>query len=188
MPSDVPDIPAADLPPSTDSSAADASSSQDSQIQSLHQQLQSALSEIGKLRQRALAESQSYASLSGLEADFTGTMQLKQQQEYCVHSVDHWYVTVESVWRPAWDGFSRGFVLAYGIRAGLGTMTRALALARAGQYKDLQGWRLVSERGLQYRSVLPVWHTYACQGPWAKIQEFAAAAFLPAAVCEVQLP
>lgn len=63
------------------------------------------------------------------------------------------HVSAESVWRPAWDGFRRGFILAYGIRAGLGTMTRALALARAGQYKDLQGWRLVSERGLQYRFV-----------------------------------
>lgn len=62
-------------------------------------------------------------------------------------------MSAESIWRPAWDGFRRGFVLAYGIRAGLGTMTRALALARAGQYKDLQGWRLVSERGLQYRCV-----------------------------------
>ena len=35
-------------------------------------------------------------------------------------------------------------------------MTRALALARAGQYKDMQGWRLVSERGLQYRSGMPI--------------------------------
>ena len=59
------------------------------------------------------------------------------------------------MWRPAWDGFVRGFVLAYGIRAGLGTMTRALALARAGQYKDMRGWRLFSERGLQYRCALP---------------------------------
>lgn len=60
----------------------------------------------------------------------------------------------ENIWRPAWDGFRRGFVLAYGIRAGLGTMTRALALAKAGQFKDMQGWRLVSERGLQYRYVV----------------------------------
>ncbi|KAL3149605.1 hypothetical protein ABBQ32_002374 [Trebouxia sp. C0010 RCD-2024] len=109
---------------------ADASPLQDSQIQSLHQQLQSALAEISHLRQRAIAESQSQTSLTGLDAE-PGS--------------------AESVWRPAWDGFRRGFVLAYGIRAGLGTMTRALALARAGQYKDLQGWRLVSERGLQYR-------------------------------------
>ena len=42
-------------------------------------------------------------------------------------------------------------MLAYSIRAGLGTMTRALALAKAGQYKDLRGWRLVSESGLKYR-------------------------------------
>lgn len=42
-------------------------------------------------------------------------------------------------------------MLAYSIRAGLGTMTRALALAKAGQYRDLRGWRLVSESGLKYR-------------------------------------
>ncbi len=40
-----------------------------SHIQSLHKQLQSALEEIGMLRQRALAESQSQASLSGLDAE-----------------------------------------------------------------------------------------------------------------------
>ncbi len=59
--------------------------------------------------------------------------------------------TGDNVWRPAWDGFRRGFVLAYAVRAGLGTMTRALALARAGQYKDMRGWRLMSESGLHYR-------------------------------------
>ena len=42
-------------------------------------------------------------------------------------------------------------MLAYGIRAGLGTMTRALALYKEGKYQDMRGWRLVSERGLQYR-------------------------------------
>ncbi len=62
-----------------------------------------------------------------------------------------WGQTGDIVWRPAWDGFRRGFVLAYAVRAGLGTMTRALALARAGQYKDMRGWRLISESGLQYR-------------------------------------
>jgi len=62
-----------------------------------------------------------------------------------------WGQTGDNVWRPAWDGFRRGFVLAYAVRAGLGTMTRALALARAGQYKDMRGWRLISESGLHYR-------------------------------------
>ncbi|DBA88737.1 hypothetical protein WJX77_009059 [Trebouxia sp. C0004] len=100
-------------------------------IQALHKQLQSALEEIGKLRQRALAESQSQASLSGLDAE-PGT-------------------SGDNLWRPAWDGFRRGFVLAYAVRAGLGTMTRALALARAGQYKDMRSWRLISESGLHYR-------------------------------------
>ncbi len=38
-----------------------------SHIQALHKQLQSALEEIGMLRQRALAEIQSQASLSGLD-------------------------------------------------------------------------------------------------------------------------
>lgn len=105
-------------------------SEQGSQIQSLHSQLQSALEEIDKLRQRALAESQSHQSLSGLEGD---------------------PFEEGNIWRPAWDGFRRGFVLAYGIRAGLGTMTRALALYKEGKYQDMRGWRLVSERGLQYR-------------------------------------
>ena len=54
---------------STGFGAADASPSQDSQIKSLHEQLQSALIEIGNLRQRALVESQSHASLSALEAE-----------------------------------------------------------------------------------------------------------------------
>ena len=45
------------------------SSEQAFQIQSLHSQLQTALEEIGKLRQRALAESQSQQSLSGLDGD-----------------------------------------------------------------------------------------------------------------------
>ncbi|KAA6418414.1 MAG: hypothetical protein FRX49_11574 [Trebouxia sp. A1-2] len=102
-----------------------------SHIQALHKKLQSALEEIGMLKQRALAESQSQASLSGLDTE-PGT-------------------SGDNVWRPAWDGFRRGFVLAYAVRAGLGTMTRALALARAGQYKDMRGWRLISESGLHYR-------------------------------------
>ena len=58
---------------STGSGAADASPSQDSQIKSLHEQLKSALTEICSLRQRALAESQSHASLSALEAEAGST-------------------------------------------------------------------------------------------------------------------
>ena len=40
-----------------------------SQMQTLHKQLQSALKEIGMLRQQALAESQSHTSLSGLDGE-----------------------------------------------------------------------------------------------------------------------
>lgn len=40
-----------------------------SHIQALHKKLQSALEEIGMLKQRALAESQSQASLSGLDTE-----------------------------------------------------------------------------------------------------------------------
>ena len=40
-----------------------------SQMQTLHKQLQSALKEIGMLRQQALAESQSQTSLSGLDGE-----------------------------------------------------------------------------------------------------------------------
>ena len=66
---------------STVSGAADAPPSQDSQIKSLHEQLQSALTEIGNLRQRALAESQSHANLSALEAEngSAGAVQLYQR-------------------------------------------------------------------------------------------------------------
>ena len=66
----------ATAPKATEPQAANQPTSQESQIRSLHQQLQSALQEIGSLRQRALAESQSQASLSGLEAESgpTGTL------------------------------------------------------------------------------------------------------------------
>ena len=49
--------------------AAEGSPAETTYIQSLHKQLQSAIDEIGVLRQRALAESQSQASLSGLDTD-----------------------------------------------------------------------------------------------------------------------
>lgn len=49
--------------------AAEGSPAETTYIQSLHKQLQSAIDEIGILRQRALAESQSQASLSGLDSD-----------------------------------------------------------------------------------------------------------------------
>lgn len=71
----------------SDARGADALPSPDSEIQSLHQQLQSALTEIGNLRQRALAESQSQASLSGLEAESgsAGIAQVDEQlQVLCV--------------------------------------------------------------------------------------------------------
>jgi len=55
------------------------------------------------------------------------------------------------IWCDAWDGFKRGFVLAYGVRAGLGVMTRALTLLRKRQFADMLGWRLLSEKGLMYR-------------------------------------
>ena len=45
------------------------SSPEKQQIQELHTQLQSALKEIGTLRQRALAESHSQASLAGTGAE-----------------------------------------------------------------------------------------------------------------------
>lgn len=83
--------------PSTGSgAAADASPSQDSQIKSLHEQLQSALTEIGNLRQRALAESQSHASLSALEAESgsAGAVQLHRQQELCIHHIQQ-YVSLQ---------------------------------------------------------------------------------------------
>ena len=57
----------------TASLAANQPVSQELQIRYLHQQLQSALQEIGTLRQRALAESQSQASLSGLDESVPGT-------------------------------------------------------------------------------------------------------------------
>lgn len=53
--------------------------------------------------------------------------------------------------RDAWEGFKRGFVLAYGVRAGLGIMTRLLTLLRKRQFSDVMGWRLLSETGLVYR-------------------------------------
>ena len=57
----------------------------------------------------------------------------------------------EPLWRPAWDGFRRGFTLAYGVRAGLGVMTRALQLLRQRRWQEFRGWRLLSEKGLVYR-------------------------------------
>ena len=128
-------------------------SEQSDQIQYLSQQLQSALSEIGKLRQLALAESQSHQSLSGLASDENEGVYafawLNDLSMLSAASETNPATTDGSIWRPAWDGFRRGFVLAYGIRAGLGTMTRALALYKEGKYQDMRGWRLVSERGLQ---------------------------------------
>ncbi|KAK9805247.1 hypothetical protein WJX72_008453 [[Myrmecia] bisecta] len=55
------------------------------------------------------------------------------------------------LWKPALDGFKRGFVLAYGVRAGIGIVARALQLWRARQYSALGGWGLLSEKGLVYR-------------------------------------
>ena len=56
-----------------------------------------------------------------------------------------------AILRDAWDGFRRGFVLAYAGRAGLGVMTRALGLVRRRQFSDALGWRLLSEKTLVYR-------------------------------------
>lgn len=94
MPSHGPDGPG----PSAGSGAADASPSQDSQIKSLQEQLQSALTEIGDLRQRALAESQSHASLSALQAESgsAGAVQLRWQQELCIHHIQQ-YVSLQRV-------------------------------------------------------------------------------------------
>ena len=58
---------------------------------------------------------------------------------------------VSAILRDAWDGFRRGFVLAYAGRAGLGVMTRALSLVRRRQFSDALGWRLLSEKTLVYR-------------------------------------
>ncbi len=58
---------------------------------------------------------------------------------------------VSAILRDAWDGFRRGFVLAYAGRAGLGVMTRALTLVRRRQFSDALGWRLLSEKTLVYR-------------------------------------
>ena len=58
---------------------------------------------------------------------------------------------VSAILRDAWDGFRRGFVLAYAGRAGLGVMTRALTLVRRRQFADALGWRLLSEKTLVYR-------------------------------------
>ena len=58
---------------------------------------------------------------------------------------------VSVILRDAWEGFKRGFVLAYAGRAGLGVMTRALSLVRQRQFSDALGWRLLSEKTLVYR-------------------------------------
>jgi hypothetical protein len=58
---------------------------------------------------------------------------------------------VSAILRDAWEGFKRGFVLAYAGRAGLGVMTRALSLVRQRQFSDALGWRLLSEKTLVYR-------------------------------------
>ena len=68
-----------------------------------------------------------------------------------------WYIEppcaeASAILRDAWEGFKRGFVLAYAGRAGLGVMTRALSLVRQRQYSDALGWRLLSEKTLVYRS------------------------------------
>lgn len=44
-------------------------------------------------------------------------------------------------------------MLAYGVRAGLGLMTKALTLARKRRWGDLVSWRLLSEKVLIYRYV-----------------------------------
>ena len=78
-----------DAPPFTVTTAADTAPSQDSQIRSLHEQLQSALTEIGNLRQRALAESQCHASLSALEAESAsaGAVPFSLQRELCMRDI-----------------------------------------------------------------------------------------------------
>ena len=58
---------------------------------------------------------------------------------------------VSAILRDAWEGFKRGFVLAYAGRAGLGVMTRALSLVRRRQFSDALGWHLLSEKNLVYR-------------------------------------
>lgn len=116
MPSQGTDAPG----PSTGSGASGPVPSQESQIKSLHEQLQSALAEIGSLRQRALAESHSHASLSALEAESSsaGTMQHVQDSIACLisTSIRHYREYMEAgmgwlqkrfcpcIWHPGWSG------------------------------------------------------------------------------------
>lgn len=59
-----------------------------------------------------------------------------------------------NMWRDSWEGFVRGFGLAYACRAGLGLMLHALNLARQRQWSAMAGWSLLSEKSLSYRWVL----------------------------------
>ena len=72
-----------------------------------------------------------------------------------IADLNHLPAEVSAILRDAWDGFRRGFVLAYAGRAGLGVMTRALSLVRRRQFSDALGWRLLSEKTLVYRRAAP---------------------------------
>lgn len=105
-----------------------------SELRKTQSRLASALEELHKLR---TTSSQNLELLAKVQSSQSLQLLLQQQRE-------------QPWWRLSWDGFTRGFTLGYGVRAGLSLATKLFSVIRKGRFAALN-WSLLSETSLVYR-------------------------------------
>eukprot|EP00873_Tetraselmis_striata_P038194 jgi/Tetstr1/458458/TSEL_004313.t1 len=104
------------------------------ELQQTRSQLELALEELQQLR---TASSQNLELLERVQS--SPSLQLMLHQE----AQQPW-------WRLPWDGFTRGFTLGYGVRAGMSLATKLFSILRKGRFAALN-WSILSESSLVYR-------------------------------------